>query len=82
MRTVFWHTERTAAGVSLMTESGGRNGHRIAEYEGLLGSRKEKSWSREKHMHTCCGAKQAYRHHIDCPDRTDNLAKKRRDGKL
>lgn len=68
-KTAFWRTERTESGVRLCTDWETRNMHRVAEYEGLLGNRKEPSWNRRKNQHDCCGAKVSWRHHKDCPDR-------------
>lgn len=70
----FWRTARTAKGISLTTWWGGRNMYRVAEYEGLLGNRKEASWDRESSTHTCCGSKSSWRHHKTCPSRAKVMA--------
>lgn len=41
--------------------------YRMAFARGLGGSIKEKTWNKELHMHSCCGAKVNWRHHGDCP---------------
>lgn len=62
----FWRTARTATGVSLMTTTARRNDTRIAEYQGLKGTRKESSWSKPEHQHDCCGSKVSWRHKVSC----------------
>lgn len=65
-KNAFWRTARTTKGVSLMTSTGCRNMTRVAEYQGLAGNRKQVSWNRELHQHTCCLSKVSYRHKKGC----------------
>ena len=41
--------------------------YRMAFARGLGGSKKEATWDRKKHIHTCCGAMVPWRHHGNCP---------------
>jgi len=50
----------------LYCKTGRRNAYRKAFLDGQGASRKEATWNEEKHYHTCCGSKVAWRHKIDC----------------
>src|SRR5664280_2134862 len=70
LQTGFWRTARTSKGIPLATEWGTRVTYRLAEYEGLLGNRKEATWSKTLREHTCCGARVSWRHKVSCPNRS------------
>lgn len=47
--------------------SGERNKYRIAFMKGQGGSRKEETWNKNHHWHTCCLSKVPWRHKTSCP---------------
>jgi len=51
---------------SLLTSTGHLNDYRWAFYHGLGGTRKECTWDQQRHSHSCCGSRVAWRHKVDC----------------
>jgi hypothetical protein len=62
----------TLSGHPLLCSTGIVNEYRRSELQGLLGSQKEDSWNRAKHIHECCASKQSWRHRVSCPRLTDD----------
>jgi hypothetical protein len=75
LRRGFWRTARTNKGVPLATAWGTRNMTRVAQYEGLGGNRKEKSWDKSRSLHTCCASKVSWRHKRGCPNKAQTEVK-------
>lgn len=48
------------------SKSGHRNDYKIQKYLGRVGSRRDSTWDKEKHMHTCCGGRAPYYHKVGC----------------
>ena len=60
-----------SSGVKNIICSTGRiNAYRRAEYQGLLGSRKEATWDRKSKQHNCCRSAVPWRHKVTCPRAT------------
>lgn len=43
------------------------NAYRLAFLQGRGGSRKEETWNKKKHLHTCCKSAVPWRHLRNCP---------------
>lgn len=52
---------------NLICSTGRINGYRMAFYQGVGGTRKEKTWNKKLHRHDCCKSAVAWRHLRSCP---------------
>ncbi len=50
-----------------MCATGSVNYYRVTFMQGHGGSRKEETWNKAAHIHTCCQSKVPWRHKKDCP---------------
>jgi hypothetical protein len=51
--------------------SGQENYYRVCQVQGIGGSRKEATWDRPNHTHTCCGSRVPWRHKVSCKNLSD-----------
>jgi hypothetical protein len=53
--------------LGILCATGRPNAYRTAFVLGRGGGRKEETWDRKKHCHTCCGSKAPWCHKTKCP---------------
>ena len=51
---------------NLYCSTGRKNDYVKAFLDGLGASSKEWTWSKKKHIHTCCGSKVCWKHKVNC----------------
>jgi len=67
-------TRKIAERNGAIMANGQINYYRVMFMKGQGGSKKEETWDRQNHWHTCCKSKVSWRHKTSCPKlKNDNL---------